>query len=130
MGGGSSSGLRGVESLPVGLLLTAVVSCMVVSAGVRGVELFWRKKSDLDAVREFNALVEEIWCLHEKESALVSVTKAEIVLEGKTATLLKPRRAETLPFPVSERVVLSTGTYELRLRKTKNGWYLDVRAHQ
>ncbi len=127
MGGRGRLGLRAVGSLPVLLLVGAVLSATVAGLGVRAVEIFRQKKGEQESLQEFQEFVERARtvCYGAGELQVV-INKAEIVVRGRLLQLLSPPRVESLPIPFSENIILKRGAYTLRLKKTGGGWFLEV----
>jgi hypothetical protein len=128
MGRGSCFDLKGIESLPVFLLVTATLSTLVVGTGVRMVEIFDEKRDEQISLDEFQKFVEKARSVcYGLGEVQVTLSKAEILLDGKFAKLLSPPRVESLPISFFERLVLKRGTYTIRLRKDGGGWFLEVK---
>jgi hypothetical protein len=127
MGGGGRLGLRGVESLPVLLLVGGILSAVAAGLGVRAVDTFNQKRDEQVSLQEFQEFTEKARAVCFGAGELqVTITKAEIVLRGAVAQLCSPPRAESLPVPFSRNGVLKEGTYTIRLKKIEEGWFLEV----
>ena len=117
-----------MESLPVLLLVGAILSVMVVGIGTKAVEIFDRKSRELASLQEFQEFAEKARAVCYGAGELqVKVTEAEIIIKGKLIQLRSPPRVESLPVPFYENKILRKGVYVLRLKKTKGGRFLEVK---
>ncbi|MEM2281938.1 MAG: hypothetical protein QXH26_00095 [Candidatus Hadarchaeales archaeon] len=129
MGGRGGLGLRGIESLPAALLLSAILSVMVAGFGVRAMETLSEGRARQRAIQEFLEFTEAARAACSGEGRQVTLTEAEVAVSGRAVQLYfkgSPIRAEVLPVPFSREARLTPGSYTISLRRTGGGWFLEV----
>jgi hypothetical protein len=127
MGRRSGLDVRGIESLPIFLLLTAFLSVTTAGLGLKAVEMFETKRDEQICLHEFCEFLEKARevCYGAGE-AKVTLSRAEIVLRGNLVLLNRPPRVESLPVSFSRDAVLKEGVYTISLKKTNSGWFLEI----
>lgn len=115
-------------TLPVSLLLGAMLTTAVVAIGMACMEQVERTERTRQAVEDFNGFVEAVRLLalggDGGERSVAVRGEGKIVVDGNIAQLELSGgvlRAGILPIPTLTRATLSTGTHVLRVKRGSDG---------
>lgn len=125
---------RGMESLPVIIMIGAILAAGTVSIGIEAISRAQRMSSQRRAIEGFNLFVEQscILCAGGLgDSRLVDIELGDglIVLKGNIVQLLigGTVRSEVLPLPIlASENELRSGSYLLRVCREGSGFFIKV----
>ncbi|MGQ9787791.1 MAG: hypothetical protein ACUVQM_00525 [Candidatus Hadarchaeaceae archaeon] len=125
---------RGVESLPVVVLIGAILTAGTVSIGVEAISRAQRMTTQRRAIESFDLFVEQsrILCaggLGDSRFVYIELGDGLIVLKGNIVQLLigGTARSELLPLPVLESEnELRSGIYFLQVCRGVCGFFIKV----
>jgi len=132
---------RGIETLPVVLLLGTVLGACTLGIGVRCLAGVQRLSELQQAVDDFNAFVERarIVCAGGEgniQQIELDLPTGRTIVEGRLLQLVvgnEIRRSEVLPLPVlvdgNEAWEIVNGRYEIELQRNSRGeYFLELRG--
>lgn len=131
---------EGVESLPVVLLLGAVLAASTLAIGTACLDRVQRLDERKRAIVSFNAFVERARMVStggvgSVQRVELELTGGKLVLNANLVQLIyggEVLRSETLPLPVVQDnggFEISTGSYAIELlRGGEGGYFLEVRV--
>lgn len=131
---------KGVESLPVVLLLGAVLAASTLAIGTACLDRVQRLGERQRAIESFNIFVERTRMastggIGSVQQVELELTGGEIVFDANLVQLIygeEVLRSRTLPLPVVQDgggFEIGTGSYEIELlRGDEGGYFLEVRG--
>lgn len=130
-----SCSARGIESLPVVLLLGAVLAACTLGLGTRALIQEQKLNERQKAIEGFNSFIERARMasaggLGSVQHVELELTGAEIMVDANLVQLVvgeEVLRSELMPLPlVSEGGKIGEGSYAIELKRSE-GYFLEIK---
>ena len=127
---------KGVESLPVSLLLGIVMAACTLGLGLKCIDNAQTFDQRQRAIGSFNSFIERASAVSfggvgNVQRVELELGGGEIVIDSKLAQLRvgeEVLRSEVLQLPVyAKNARLENGVYEIELKRGTQGYFLEVR---